>query len=176
MLVGVQWATSSPGDWEWFDLTPATIVAYWEKGPKKPKPSGVVTPDRNRGWIAAANIQGIIFEGLDCYAVQLSPFGNGLVVTAWNEDVVGERLALEWTLLDPAPDGSLGGVINTQQTLRDWYENPPSRGDESPPSRPWEDFVRPAEAITRYGPAVSDELYAQHRAARSHRGWRDWIV
>lgn len=175
MKIGVQWTLASPGDWTWYDIRPGQAARLWERAAKKakPTPGTVVTPDSGLGWPMAANVQGVVFEGMDCYAVTLDATGTGLVVTAWTEDYPGANLAQEWTFLPPAPDPALGGQVNTRQVLRQWSDSPLGL---VPGALGWSQFVRPSEALIRYGVYVSDALLAVHQQVRSQRDWREWVA
>lgn len=174
MKVYLQWTKAHPTDWVEFDVqdTPQLRRA-WERLASKPQPVGGETIDDTDGWVFDVNIQGITFGGADHYAVELLTTPEfGLRVTTWVDDPDdGYPLrALVWTLLEPAPDPALGGIINTRQSRVVYAENP------QPGELPYSEFVPPDAALVRHGIWVTDELVEQHVVARRRHGWREWIT
>lgn len=140
MKVLVQWATASVSDWVQYDINSMADVRAM---PRKPVPSDSPLIDNEPGWIAAVNIQGVVFTA-DHLGFSLD--GNGhLVVGKWNDDAAdwpavpfGWRYTFGPLAPDPnlplsmRPDaaayqatfpervGDIDGVphlINTQQTV-----------------------------------------------------------
>lgn len=178
MRVLIQWTRANPTDWEVLEMTSNT---QWRQQPKKAEPVGGEVIDNTPGWVYGLNVQGIDFSGYDHYAVAMN--GAGLDVTIWNDDPAdhaGEFRAMVWTLLLPTYDARVG-EINTRQSLTVYEQISPSPWEGVTASSgpvtvlPWTDFSPPQANMTRHGIWVSDTLAAAHRAARSLRGWREWI-
>lgn len=177
MKVLVQWAHSRPRDWVEIDSS------HWASFAKKRLPRGSDTIDDVDGWINSINIQGVIYACFDHYAVE--DIGDGSVrVTVWNDDpedfAPGElyaRVTFFWPL---QPDPSFGGAYNTRQQ-QVIYAQPgalttlfPYGVPEGIEVRPWEEFRRPSEIITRHGVWLPDDLFSAHDKTKSLRGWREW--
>lgn len=173
MRVLVQWTRRNPRDWEELDS------ADWASLPERPipAPGKLGGKDDQPGWILAVCVQGVIFSGHDHYSVEEIP--DGCRVTIWDDDpedvLPTPWIAARWTFLDPAPDSRYEGQVNTRQWVEYWHvEDVPGAASGGPhrthhPST----FVAPDHA--RHGIWVSQQKLDQHNAARSHRGWQEWI-
>lgn len=151
MLVLVQWTSDPPQDWVEIEHRD------WPHQPEAP--------------LHALNVQGVIFEGFDHYAV--GSVTGGCTVTAWNDEGADGDLPMRWTFYDPAPDPALGGRLNTRQQLEVFGDHPlqnerTTMGKVRRRTR----FVAPAHP--RHGKQVSDALHAAHQQIRSHCSWERW--
>lgn len=183
MRVLVQWGLRTPADWEAID--PHADPQAWAKLPKRARPSGVQTPNNQRGWIVALNCQGLIAES-DVIAVEPVVIDGEpcIRLTEWDDtsQEPGYEQARVWTIKPLAPDPALGGRLNTRQSVVCYYGDTlygltmldPSRIEPNRTVRHWSEFTPPAESLRRYGVLLSDTLWQQHRARRSQRGWADW--
>lgn len=178
MRVGVQWTLATPGDWQWFDVTPRRN--RWTGMPRKPAPKGGEAIDHTPGWVFALNCQGIEMRGFDHYAIEgiTDPeFGDGVKFTLWQSDLEdfapGTRWVTVWELFEPAPDPRYGGMVNTRQR-RTIYAEPNCDHPESN-RLPWDAFIAPADEVTAHGIWVTDPLFQAHREAASLHGWREWV-
>lgn len=180
MIVYIQWTTATPSDWQPYDLNRVQDVRNL---PRKAAPTATSTLDNQPGWVSGINLQGVVFEGFDHYAVE---FGTGLlIVRVWNDDprsgyVAGTRWGQVWTFAPPGPDPALGGLVNTRQTVT-WYGEPLSEAvvnsnDLGIVFQPWSAFTVPASNLTWHGFQVSDAQWTAAREARSQRGWREWVA
>lgn len=180
MRVYIQWTTLTPSDWQPYELTRLQDVRAL---PRKAQPTATSVLDNQPGWVSGINLQGVVFEGFDHYAVD---FGTGLlIVRVWNDDPrsgydVGKRWGQVWTFAPPAPDAKLAGAVNTVQTVT-WYAEPGSEAAASLAGtgivfQPWADFQVPASNITWHGIQVTSTLWDATRQARSVRGWREWVA
>ena len=177
MKVYVQWTKSDVEDWEPLE------AAQWRNQPKRgvPAPGEFGGLDNNPGHVYALNVQGVTFEAFDHYAVEPLP-GNGCRVTVWQDDpddfAPEEMFAQVWEFLPPAPDGRIGGRMNTRQSLT-VYAGDPSRYPQSDimaePPKPWSEFLPPPGVVVRHGISVTDDKARAHRRSRSPRGWREWV-
>lgn len=176
----MQWATSSPGDYEAFDLT---RIAQVRSLPKKPEPIATSQLDAAAGWIADVVVQGVSFSGWDHLSAAF-PGGSALQVVAWNDDPVDYPdgpYGHVWTFHDPAPDPRYGEV-NTRQLLTVYADVPfqvafwtGQRTSSGPVLvRPWSEFPMPAANVTLHGIWQSDDSWAAHVAVRTPHGWREW--
>lgn len=175
MKIFVQWTRDMPQDLEEMDSS------TWGQHPYSPLPEGDETINNTEGWVYSLNVQGVVFEGFDHYAVENIP-GDGVRVTVWNDDpedfTSEEMYAQVWEFLPPAPDERIGGAMNTRQSLT-VYAGDPSRFPQSDimaePCKPWSEFTPPPASATRYGITVPNEKALAHRQMRSPRSWREWI-
>ena len=175
----VQWAKASPGDWSLSD------AGLWASSQVKVDPVGDVSLaglaigdallNNSPGWVFGVNVQGVHFEWYDHYHLEdLTDGSLGMRVTAWRDDPilfpVGSRQADVALFLPLAFDPRVGGT-NTRQTFTFYRE-----GAEYDPARhqPYADFVPPAGNV-KHGIYVSDAKWDEHLAARTLRGWRDWL-
>lgn len=151
MKVLVQWTEDDPQDWQEFDHS------QWPTLPDDP--------------VHGLNVQGVIFEGYDHYAVEDGP-EDGVVVTVWNDPTTNDDPWQRWTILPLAPDPAFGGQLNTRQSV-EWFGDASEMDAANNRLRKRGAFREPA-GKHRHGVWVSDDLHEQHRAARSVRGWREW--
>lgn len=176
MKVLIQWTLSTPGDWQEIDSS------QWKSQPKKPLPTGGEAVDGATGWVTALNIQGIIFEGYDHYAVEDVP--DGVQVTVWNDDPLDqppkEFTAMVWAILTPAPDPEVGMNMNTRQS-HVIYAGPKAHQRVRDLGRvqgrtldTWSNFMPPPDGNTRHGIWLVDSLFVDHVRSRSEHGWREW--
>lgn len=180
MKVLVQWSFRNATGWVEIDSS------QWPSLPSKPTPGPASNLNNQPGWIAGLCVQGIVFDGMDHYAIEeLTDGSGGIVVTGWNTEVTAntpsDRLeAYAWTLLPLAPDPELGGQLNTRQSRvvhaapaqLAMYQNfgPLANTD----LRPYANFAPPGQAITRHGIQMADADWQAHVAARTVHGWREW--
>lgn len=182
MLVYVQWAKATPGDYEAYDLS---RIAQVRNLPKKPEPVATAILDNVAGWLADVVVQGISFAGFDHLSAAF-PATGVLRVLAWNDDPVDYPegpWAMVWDFHDPAPDPRYGGQVNTRQFLTvytdradlaaHWAAQTTSGGPVT--VLPWAQFPTPAANVTLHGVWVEPTLYEQHRAARTLHGWQEWV-
>lgn len=174
MKVLIQWATNSPADWLEIDSS------NWAGLPKKADPRGGEILNGKPGWINRVCVQGVEFTA-DHYAVEDLP-GSGCIVYAWSDDpedyTEGYKNAKVYQFLYLDYDPNMNGAINTRQTVT-FY--PQSNVRALMPTsfhgaqvKPWSDFVKPDESITRHGIWLPSDLYTRHENIRSKRGWREW--
>lgn len=183
MKVRFQDALRNPTGWqeceasEWASLSKRQIPDLRERG-------GL---DNAPGWVRNVSVQGVTTEGYDHVAIApyLIGLDEGVRMVVWNDDAddlgPGERVAIVATILPLAPDPALGMAINTRQSFIRYAE-----GDRyerlllSPPQnttiRPWAEFERPPEALTRHGVWLADAKWLEHveRAPQSEFGWQHW--
>lgn len=184
--VNVQWALQNPRDWDVVDSS------VWSSQPTKSDPIGDVSIEglaigdsllnNVKGYIFALNVQGIVFNWYDHYAVESLPGSAGVVVTVWRDNPIlfpeGWKQAEVWTILNLAFDPRVG-QNNTVQSFvlyaqPDIYDVWQSRGlPENGELRTWDEFVAPSTTITKPGVYVSDTKWTQHLDAQTLRGWRD---
>lgn len=175
MKILVQWAKSTPEDWYELDSS------QWSKLPQRPVPSTLLsTVDTTEGWIHGLNIQGLVFNGFDHYAVQ--EITDGIRVTSWNDDDddwLNDHWALVWDLLEPAHDVKINNV-NTRQAITIYAEKQ-ERLDiyadvvECVGRLPWKDFKAPPTNVIRHGVWVEETLNDNLIAAQTRHGWTEWI-
>lgn len=153
MLVLVQWVTDQPADWQEVDHL------AWESLPDEP--------------VTAVNVQGVVFEGYDNYAVTGAP-GGGCYVTVWNDEEDSDR-PMRWLFLPPAHDDRVGGV-NTRQFVDVFHDDHPLRAERSSGGavRKRASFTPPARSRHRRGSQLPDALFRAHQAKRSDRSWEEW--
>jgi hypothetical protein len=153
VLVLVQWTSDAPEDWQELEHKQWTVL------PDEP--------------VHALNVQGVIFEGWDHYAV--GSVTGGCTVTVWNDDPDGDP-PQRWTFYDPAPDPSFDGRMNTRQQLDVFRDDDPLRETSTSmgKARKRRTFTPPAGA--RHGRWVSNLLHEQHQRVRSVRGWHEWVT
>ena len=176
----VQWTTDPVADWVEYDITSVQDV---KNLPSKPVPVGGEVIDSTPGWVYKLNVQGVTFGGFDHYTGDI--VGDGLAIIVWNDDTAvpffSGFLAKVWTFLLPKHD-PLINATNTDQRLDVYTDTAPERFIGQTTSsgpvlvHPWADFVipKPANRI-RHGINVEDALSDEHNAARSARGWEEWI-
>src|SRR5262245_24481811 len=176
MNVLLQWALAVPADWESIDVVVSGNTA-WRRLAKLALPDAGSVITQTKGWINAVNCQGILMSGYDHYAVEPvndPQWGVGLRFSLWQDDPddfpVGERWATVWELFDPAPDPAYGGSVNTRQRrlMYSEFDNPGKTHE-------WQNFTKPADAVTRHGIWMTDQLFTAHRNAESPHGWREWV-
>jgi hypothetical protein len=182
MKVLVQWALMTPSDYIEIDSS------EWATLPKKglPGPSQLGGGNDDLGWVNRLNVQGIEFMA-DHYAVE--HLLDGCRVTTWYDDPEdyspGVFYARVWTFLDPAPDASLGGLMNTRQSqvvyaaptlLQKFWDDSQGNGYENTELRPWDEFEPPDDSIIRHGVWLPEGLYAAHETSKVERGWREWVL
>lgn len=174
MKVLIQWATNPPTDWVEYNIQ---TVGDARRLPRKAEPNGPQVLDNKPGWLAAMNLQGVIFTGFDHIGFEV--VNNVLVVTAWNNGTdfgVTEYWGQKWTFAPPAPDVKIQNAINTVQTVT-WYgkENCLPRVQQQPVViHPWEELTFPPANQTLHGVWISDTAWQQHKDALSLRTWREW--
>lgn len=163
----------------------------WEKTAKRAEPvSGQIGGlDNLAGYPFLINIQGILLNGADHYALRpIQRAGEtGLEAVSWWDDrddvPVGERRARVWTLMDLDYDPNLGGAINTRQSQVVFAEGQRylellARPPRNTIVRPWVEFdLQGYQTIARHGIWVPDSLAAQHydMQFRTNWGWRHWV-
>lgn len=184
----IQWAQSNPGDWQLSD------VDKWPNIQTKSDPVGDTTDSVNRGdsqlnaqkgWILAINIQGVEFAWYDHYHVLDLTDGSGATrVIAWIDDLSTAtgytlRRADVGTFAPLAFDPKVGGT-NTVQTFI-WYREGSeydallaSGVPENVTLSQYSNFVAPTTDI-KHGIYTSDATFDLHVAARTQKGWRDWV-
>ena len=149
--------------------------------PDRGTPSGVHRGNQ-AGWIQAVNVQGVVFENWDHYAIGPTMVGTepGIIVAVWNDDPDdwNEPHGQRWTFLAPAADETIGGQINTRQTLAvygpsAWTDNWADVTEVI--RRPWSEWPTPPVAV-RHGVWVTDESYTTARSVRSGRRWDEWVT
>lgn len=179
MKLYLQWALRTARDWQLSDSS------EWSNLPRKADPvrSSPIPDnqlDNNPGWLAALNVQGVEFGYDHTVVTNLTDGSGGIVVTIWNDNPTtsppGKRVAQGWTVLPLAPDSKFGGALNTRQSRVVYAEDQTLYSpNENTVVRPWSEFVVPAAAPV-HGIWVTDAKWAQHLAARTERGFRDWIA
>lgn len=144
---------------------------------KRGVPKGTEKVDDKEGWYCGLNCQGIDFTGHDHVAIE--PVQDGLRITGWEDDEEDqeEKVAVEWTLLQPKFDPRVG-QINTVQSRRLWVNDvlynklPP---EEKVNCLPWSQFVEPPQDLTLHGIWLDDRKFEEHLKIRKIHGWREWI-
>lgn len=152
MRVLVQWTSDPPRDWEEIDHK------QWRGLPEDA--------------VHALNVQGVIFEGYDHYAV--GSVTGGCTVTVWNDESDADP-PMRWTFYDPAPDPALGGAMNTRQQLDVFTAEHPLAESRTSVGRPRVRSAFRAPRDARHGRQVTDQLHDDHQASRSVRGWEEWV-
>jgi len=178
-----QWALAAPRDW---DLVSAS---NWSTGPTKSDPIGDVAGDGTaigdillnnvKGYVFSIDVQGVIFNWYDHYAVEETP--DAIVVTAWRDDPVlfpeGYKQAdvgyFRTLKFDPKvnqDNTDQNFVIYAQdEAYNDWM----ARGiPENYTLMHWSDFVLPDPSVTKPGIYLSDSKWDEHVAAQTLHGWR----
>jgi hypothetical protein len=183
--VFVQWAKANPQDWV------LTDTGTWSSLSTKLDPVGDVSLaglgigdsllNQSPGWIFAVNVQGVNFDYYDHYAVEETA---GVVkITGWRDDPIlfpeGTKQADVGTFNQPTFDIKVGQTNTSQsfviyaQPNNQWW----SRGCNPCGGivlKPYTDFVAPSVLITKPGIYVSDAKWAEHLAARTLHGWKEW--
>jgi hypothetical protein len=189
--VSVQWSTDPPSDWVELDLTLTGAGSRrWRNLPQRPVPKGGERIDAQPGWIFAAAIDGVTFQGFDHLAVIPRP--GHLEVLAWVDDVedfddpqsLSYRWGEQWAIHKHRPDPRFGGRENTHQVKTVYAEDLEDMGRFFPQEttggpvqlRPWSEFPMPPAEVVRHGVWVDDELFARHHAVRSQRDWKTWVA
>lgn len=177
MDVLLQWSNArQPGDW----LTVA--AADWAQLAWQPEPSWrQLWTGQRPGYVNALNVQGVVFEGHDHYAVEEQ--GGNLTVTVWVDNAAVKKTtgpwADVWTFRPLAPRQDLGGAIDTQQT-RVVYGDRAVQQHFGPIAnvsyRAWRDFTPPPAALQRHGVYLADDVFRQHQQRRRGVGYaeRPW--
>jgi hypothetical protein len=188
----VQWATATVADWVTYDINRIQDVRAM---PKKPRPSDSPVIDNSAGWVAALNIQGIVFTGYD--VIGFTYASGALRVHCRNDGpdfAANQRWGQVWELQSYAPDprfpvpnpdpnpswqrGLVGGVmcyVNTRQSVT-WYGEPQSDPVTQgvPGVLPFASMPMPTNPNDiLYGVWVSDAQWAALSAARSPKSWRE---
>lgn len=169
-----QWALTTPVDW--LDTTASEWSALRDLG----VPGLGVLAGTNLGWINAVNVQGVVFEGYDHYAIE--PITNGVRVYVWNDDpddfTSDQYHGSVWEFLSLAVDIQVGGLFNTRQTFTSYVPltNPRAVPSENETLTPWSDFVPPSASITRHGIWTTNSIYDASKIARTAHGWREWTA
>ena len=193
MKILVQWTRVDPTDWIEIDS------ADWAGLPKSADPTGdeiLGSDPASEAWVFRTGAQGVEITA-DHYAVEhlapgdvvewfdgttrIVPEGGGCRLYGWSDDPedypLGYRNAKVWTILGLARDPKFGNAYNTQQWVH-YFADEVVRAQipklEEGRVSPFEDFVPPAEALTRHGIWTTPELNAKHDAARTPRFWREW--
>ncbi len=178
----VQWALAQPGDWEEFELSTAKSDT-WRKLPKRPVPIGTEIIDNTKGWTFDVCIDGVRLYGFDHLA--LEPTARGIKAYCWNDDPQDEtyKWGEVWEFLPHRNDLRFGGQLNTHQVKTVYSENMAALAHLFPQEtsggpvllRPWSEFPKPPENITRHGIWIRDtKLFENHTAVRRPLNWRDW--
>jgi len=171
----VQWSTDPPGGWEEIDCTDYATL------PTKRLPTGGETIDGLRGWVHAVNVQGVVFSGMDHYAVEDTV--EGCRVTTWADDPEdyppGERFAVSMNFAELHRDDYLGGAWNTNQTRTLYLDDDiatrwPEEGETT--RKRWSEFVPPRAAVTKHGVWTTDSQNLDHEQIQqaNPKGWREW--
>jgi hypothetical protein len=167
----VQWTTDPPSDWAEMD------TAAWRASPERAVVRDAVI-DGAPGWIMGLNVQGVVFNGWDHYAVTRQ--GREVIVTVWNDDTGDPYYtglgAQVWRF---HPLRMRFGRFDTEQHLDIYTDNAEraaiwrTRSTSGGPVtvHPWADFVQPDPRDVRHGIMVEDQLYYDHRDARTPHGW-----
>jgi hypothetical protein len=179
MRLYVQWTTDPPGDFEPLD------IRDW-RGLRKRDVVRDALIDADPGWVMALNVQGVVFNGFDHYAVVER--GRQLVVTVWNDDTGDEWFtgngAQVWRFSLPSKrraHGQSAEMFDTEQYL-DIYTDDEERAaiwrtrttTGGPVTvHPWADFVEPDPRDVRHGIMVEDQAYYDHRDKRTPHHWDD---
>lgn len=182
MRVWIQWATATPSDYVMYDLGQgANAVRDLPTRAEPPGGQGTVALDETLGWVAALNVQGIVFSGYEHYGMAYNRQARILTIGAWNDEPADNSWGpymTSWTLEFPRNDPQLN-AINTVQA-RAIYVEPASEYATwlTAQGIPWLDWATrpafPTQAI-RHCPWLSDEQYAAHAAVRNEHVWDEWI-
>jgi hypothetical protein len=191
--VRIQWATNPPGNWTTIDVTPTGAGAQaWGNQAKKAKPAGGETIDDQPGWVMAVEVDGVLFEGFDHYAVSPgSGQGRRVTVTGWNDDVgppddpetANYRWGQVWHFHQHRPDPRFRGQMNTHQIAAVYAEDTEHMAQFFPQSTsggevqllPWSEFPFPPQPLVRHGVWVRDRsLHLEHLGSRDPVDWHDW--
>lgn len=169
MKLLVQWAQQTPGNW--FEVASAA----WAGLARRASPPPATPLNQVAGWIAALNVQGVEFSDVEHFHV--ADIVDGVRVTAWRDSVVGQERAHVWDILTLAADPALGGAINTRQS-RTIFAQPADQSQFSNSQntivKDWTAFSPPTTDVSSGGPPQTIAEKANHRSARSLRGWREW--
>ena len=177
MRLRVQWAQTAPADYEVIDHLD------WPALPARmPNPAGQALSLSQLGgapgWIASLKCQGVVFSN-DHLAVEPIPGGgDGVIITAWDDETVGRRQAQRWTIPPLAKDPRIGGGLNTRHWRIVYADNPgvyaswaallPIDGTEL---REWPEFeqtVMPTVLpIARNGVLMTNQAWSRHLTARN---------
>lgn len=169
MMVYIQWATATPGDWTGVDVRSTRDVTQMPR--KMPALTPTQSVDDQPGWVNAINCQGIVMHGYDWYAIEPLP-GDGVRLYGWQDYPIGERWATVWDLLTLAPDPNIGGRMNTRQTRRCYAEGAPAGLLKT---HDWSHFIAPSDTLRWPGKWLLDGLYQEHIHRLTIRGWSEWI-
>lgn len=174
MLVFVQWSLAVPRGWDEVDSS------EWRSLPSKPVPAGGDVVDQKRGWVFGVNVQGVEFFGFDHIALADIDDG-GVRVWGWNDDLddveTRYRWGVVWDFLPPAFDEQVGQV-NTRQSMIHYAEDAADFSEQigGLAVAAWSDYPAPPADVVRHGVWLADELFAEHKAAQTVRGWREWVA
>ncbi len=181
MQIWLQWARRNPADYQ------PIGSEGWAGTPQRADPSrgtawALTELTNQNGLVAELNVQGVLFSSDHYHVADINDGSLGIRVTAWSDTLplnpVGQRYGSVWTILPLAPDGRLGGQINTRQSrvvyaegqrYADLIANTP----ENTTVLTWAEFVPPSAAATRHGIWLTDAAWEAHVAARTSKGWRD---
>lgn len=173
MKVYVQWARRNPEDWVNVEHTDLNAL------PARPVPT-VRQTGNDEGWVQAVNVQGVVLENWDHYGIRPVVVGiePGLEVHVWNDDPDDwpEPFGQVWTFLDPAPDPSLNGIVNTRQTMKvygpeSWTSH--WEGVTNATRHSWSEWPTNNGQV-RHGVWQSDVSYERGQQVRSFHGWEEW--
>ncbi len=161
MKVLYQPSTSTPGDWLEMEADRWSELAT------------TIQPNR-------LCVQGVEFCA-DHYHVEGLPDGACRVVT-WQDSIAeGMHFAREVTFLPLGVDADprYRGRINTRQSHRFFGQAtilPIASADDVQNTEffSWDGFVPPPTAEVRHGVLMAQDLYDEHEAIRTARGWREW--
>ena len=167
MRLLVQWALSSPGDWEWVESH------QWRSLPKKSNPILTNLPiDHQKGWICRLNVQGIIWTS-DHIAVEHIT-ADEVKISAWDDSPSNTtKRAIVWIIKTLGKDQYQRW--NTRQHRIIYAEDlTSSEWIGVPDVKSWNLWHEPEEAIVRHGKLLSDDLWREHLKSTRVMGWRDF--
>jgi len=157
--VGIHWTTRPAKSWE------NVNASDWEFLPKLAEPVGGELIDTGEGWVYGMNIQGVVMRA-DHYAIEFDPITRRITAYHWNDDpddyAPGEVWGKVWEF--DVFDGSFG---NTRQGCAifggaDYLARLPEAGVQTTGGpceiRPFNEFVKPREALIRHGSWADNAL------------------
>lgn len=178
MRVLIQWA-DEVADWVEYDINSVRDIRTL---PTRP--------------ISGVNLQGVVFQSWDHLGVDWGAdpeWGFAVRIGAWNDDVEdyplnGVPWGVEYHFGTPAPDPAYGGAINTRQRAVRYADDAVlhaltgTQWDTlalvwltDPNRRPWSEWQGFRANQTLDGVWVDDATNLAQQAARSNRGWREWV-
>jgi hypothetical protein len=171
----VQWAQSNVPDWSLLS------VSNWASQPTKLDPIGDTSAitgigdlllDNQKGWIFSLNVQGVIFNYYDHYAITGDE--TSITVTAWRDDPllfpVGHRQA-DVAVINSLKFDAKVGQDNTDQVFT-FYREGSEYDSNNPLQRPYSEFVTPDASITKPGIYLSDSKFNEFINAETLKGWK----